>query len=39
MSNEETQEQKEKKMISGVWVLLLFGVLFAAVLILGFLRH
>jgi len=38
MSKEETQDQQEKKMISGAWVLLLFGVLFAAVLILGFLR-
>lgn len=39
MSKQETQSQQEKKMISGGWVLLLFGILFAAILILGFLRH
>ncbi len=39
MSKQETQNQQEKKMIDGSWVLLLFGILFAAIMILGFLRN
>lgn len=37
MSKQETQDQHEKKMIDGGWVLLLFGVLFFGIIILGWL--
>ena len=37
--NQETQNQQEKKMTSGTWVLLLFAILFAAIMILEFLRQ
>ena len=39
MSKQETQNQQEKKTINGNWVLLLFGVLFALVMLMGFLRN
>lgn len=37
MSKQETQDQHEKKMIDGGWVLLLFGVLFFGIILLGWL--
>lgn len=37
MSKQETQDQQEKKMIDGGWVLLLFGILFFGMIILGWL--
>ena len=39
MSKQETQGQQEKKMTSGIWVLLLFGILFALIILLEFLRQ
>jgi hypothetical protein len=39
MSKQEIQDQQEKKMTSGNWVLLLFGILFALIMLLEFLRH
>lgn len=37
MSKQENQDQHEKKMIDGGWVLLLFGVLFIGIILLGWL--
>lgn len=37
MSKQEIQDQEEKKMIDGGWVLLLFGVLFFGIILLGWL--
>lgn len=37
MSKQEIQKQEEKKMIDGGWVLLLFGILFFGVILLGWL--
>lgn len=39
MSGQEIQDQQEKKMTSGNWVLLLFGILFALIILLEFLRQ
>lgn len=39
MSGQEIQDQQEKEMTSGNWVLLLFGILFALIILLEFLRQ
>ena len=39
MSEQEIQNQQEKKMTSGTWVLLLFGILLALIILLEFLRN
>jgi hypothetical protein len=37
MSGQEIQNQQEKKMTSGCWVLLLFGILLLGIILLGWL--
>ena len=39
MSKQETQNQNEKKMTSANWVLLLFGILLALIILVEFLRQ
>ncbi len=37
MPKQEIQNQEEKKMVDGGWVLLLFGILFFGIILLGLL--
>jgi hypothetical protein len=37
MSENKTQDPQEKKMVDGGWALLLFGVLFLIIILLGWL--
>lgn len=39
MSKQETQDQQEKGMVSGGWVLLIFGILFFLIILLGWLTR